>query len=91
LKAVIFIRTLFFRASIVAVLLLLPKYAISPKQSPRFNAFRACRISEPEEIATMEQEQTLRELGIGGVDYEEEDYEGFEEYDDGLLVDTIKD
>lgn len=40
-----------------------------------------------EYMAAMEQERTLRELGVGGVYYDMDEYEGQD--DDGLLVDTI--
>ena len=40
-----------------------------------------------EYMAAMEQERTLRELGVGGVYYDMDEYEGQD--DDGLLIDTI--
>ena len=38
----------------------------------------------------MDQEKTFNDLGIGGVDYND-DYEEINPYDDGKLLDTIID
>jgi hypothetical protein len=72
---------------------------ITPKVKPRKKSSYEKRIErlykgsadDYERYAIYEQEKTIRHLEIGGVDNDPEEYAEVNEYDDGLLINTIPD
>lgn len=72
---------------------------ITPKVKPRRKSSYEKRIErlykgnadDYERYAVYEQEQAIRHLEIGGVDRDPDEYAEVNEYDDGLLINTIPD